>query len=75
MEEEDVACFRSQEKSKMIIGMQKEEEWQERQAKPLGVWCYNQEGKGWWGTTEEPWECVKSNGLDIHLGGSIDETW
>lgn len=34
-----------------------------------------QKGKGWWGTTEEPWECVKSNGLDIHLGGSVDESW
>lgn len=30
VEEENVICFRSQEKSKMITGMQKEEEQQER---------------------------------------------
>lgn len=24
---------------------------------------------------EEPWECVKSNGLEKYLGNSTDETW
>lgn len=26
-------------------------------------------------TLEEPWECMKANGLERYLGGSIDKTW
>lgn len=57
----------------MIVGTQKEEEWQERWVNLLRVQCCNYKGRDDYRIQEEFWEFRKLDGLERFLGGSIDE--